>query len=186
MKLSNATIGAIVGCIVAVAALTPAHAAVSADDGIDVSGMHVEHGVDLTGPVFIADEHGGLTSANIDESRHTAVANPRGARASGCNWYRMTIPVGGAWYTSVDGCSLIGINDSAAHIYGWEVDPNSHGNPCMQGRGYNKVGSTWTAQYVAIGCGSYGAKSVRIGNVITTAKVKGQSIGATGTSLVFY
>lgn len=86
MRVVNAAIGAIVGCIVAVAALTPAHATASTDDAIDLSGMHVEEGV----------------------------------------------------------------------------------------------------QYVAIGCGSYGAKSVRIGNVITTAKVKGQSIGTTGTSLVFY
>lgn len=169
------------GAILAAAGAAPAIAA--GNDTVDISGIQVENGTPLGGPAFLVDEDGSMQPVTIDRTGDTA--SPSRARA-GCDWYRMAVPVGGAWYTSVDGCSLIGTTASAAHIYGWEVDPHSNGNPCMQGRGYTKVGSSWVANWVALGCGSAGAKKVTIGNVITTAKVKGQSIGQFGTALVFY
>jgi hypothetical protein len=85
----------------------------------------------------------------------------------------------------VDGCSLIGATAKAAHVYKYEVNSNSKGNPCVQGRGYKKAGTSWSPQFSPIGCGNKGSKNITIGNVITVSKVKAQSIGATGTALVF-
>lgn len=181
MKKLRTAIAILGGLVLASAGAVPAGAAET--DTIDISGLQVEQGTPIDGPAFLLDEEGSMQPMTIDRTGETA--SPSRARA-GCNWYRMAIPVGGAWHTSVDGCSLIGTTASAAHIYGWEVDPHSNGNPCMQGRGYTKVGSSWVANWVALGCGSAGAKKVTIGNVITTAKVKGQSIGQFGTALVFY
>jgi len=135
----------------------------------------------LDGPLYLAGDDGSMTLVGRDGVVDSGGRTPR----AGCSWTSMTVPVGGAWYTSVDGCSLIGATATATHAYKYEVDSNSKGNPCVQGRGYKKVGTSWSANYEAIGCGKSGSKSITIGNVITVSKVKAQSIGATGTALVF-
>jgi hypothetical protein len=135
----------------------------------------------LSGPLYLSDENGESTLVGRD-GKVTPTANPL---AAGCSWTNMTVPLGGAWYTSVDGCSLIGATNSATHLYKYEVDSKSQGSPCVQGRGYTKSGTSWTASYQPIGCGKSGSKTITIGNVITVSKVKAQSTGATGTALVF-
>lgn len=135
----------------------------------------------LSGPLYLADEHGESTLVGSN-GKVMSTINPL---AAGCSWTNMTVPAGGTWFTSVDGCSLIGATNSASHLYKYEVDSKSQGNPCVQGRGYSKTGTSWSASYQPIGCGKSGSKTITIGNVITVSKVKAQSIGTVGTALFF-
>ncbi|RDV45037.1 hypothetical protein DOE76_09920 [Leifsonia sp. ku-ls] len=159
--------------------VTPANASESTPS--NPYGATVVDEAGLSGPLYLSDEEGESTLVGRDGKVGLTV-NPV---AAGCSWTNMTVPLGGAWYTSVDGCSLIGATNTATHLYKYEVDSNSKGNPCVQGRGYTKVGTSWSASYQAIGCGKSGSKTITIGNVITVSKVKAQSIGTTGTALVF-
>lgn len=177
-RWTKASLGAVVVLAASLLATAPAQAA-EEPDTIDVSSLQVLPGVDLDGPLVAVDENGTEYPAVIQGGQVLVDAQP----LAGCSWYNMVIPVGGAWYNSVNGCSLIGFDATSKHYYQWVVDPNSNGTACMQGRGYKKVGVSWVEAYYGLGCGSNGSGNLTIGNVITNAKVKGQSIGTTGTSL---
>ncbi|UAJ80710.1 hypothetical protein IT072_06775 [Leifsonia sp. ZF2019] len=182
MKKTVRGLAASLGGAALVASLLTGGAATAAEpDSGAPYGAVIADPAGLSGPLYLAGEDG---SATLVGSDGTIGAAGRTSRA-GCSWTNMAVPAGGAWYTSVDGCSLIGATATATHAYKYQVDANSKGNPCVQGRGYKKVGTSWSANYEAIGCGKSGSKNITIGNVITVSKVKAQSIGATGTALVF-
>lgn len=132
------------------------------------------------GDLVAVDAHGDGRRAEIVGDGEVAIDD---SAPVVCSWYTFAVPIGGAWYTSVDGCSLVGFDGSSRHQYAWVVDPRSNGTACLQGRGYVKNGVSWQERYEGLGCGKDGGASVVIGNVITNAKVKGQSIGASGTAM---
>lgn len=166
-------------CVLMLAGSSEAAMAASALPGVDLDQVYITPDARLSGEVFLLDNEGNETPVSIgDDGTVKTSPEPRG-----CAWYNMAIPVGGGWYTSVDGCSLIGTTNGAQHTYEFAVDPNSHSNACVTGRGYKKVGTSWQPQYQGIGCGSSGAGTVTIGNVATVGKVQAQSIGSTGSAI---
>lgn len=148
---------------------------------LDISGHQVAADFKFDGRLIAVDHEGNKFAATVGPKSDVAVIDRENVAA--CSWYTMAIPVGGAWYTSVPGCSLVGFDAQSKHLYQWVVDPHSNGTACLQGRGYKKVGVSWQEQYSGIGCGTGGNGNVVIGNVITNAKVMGRSIGTTGTGL---
>lgn len=185
MKKPITAITSGVGTILLAGALftgtVPAHAEEPGETILDISEHYVDPGIDPSAPVFVVDENGTEYPATVNDDQ-TVTFTPDDQSAA-CAWYNMVVPWGGRWYTSVDGCSLIGVNDNATHLYEWVVDPNSNGTVCMQGRGYYKIGVSWEPNWTDIGCGTVGGSYVTIGKVYTVAKVQGSSIGTTGTVL---
>jgi hypothetical protein len=167
-------------CIVASG---PAHAETSSptEEGIVVSSIQVAADFVADGPLIAVDEGGRGFHADYETDDHVIQIDQQVAAA--CSWYNFVAPVGGAWHESVPGCSLVGFDASSKHYYKWVVDPNSKGSACIQGRGYKKNGVSWVEQYEGLGCGKKGEGDIVIGNVITNAKIKGQSVGLTGTSM---
>jgi hypothetical protein len=176
-KLASGVAGVLLGAGLLGGAI-PVHAE-EANIELDISGHYVEAGANLSGPLFVVDENGNQYSATLKDD-HTVTYKTE--VSAGCSWYNMVVPFGGAWHTSVNGCSLIGVNNSATHEYRWDVDNNSKGIACLKGRGYYLDGY-WREKWDNLGCGKGANQLVTIGKVITVAKVQGQSIGSTGTAL---
>jgi hypothetical protein len=133
---------------------------------LDISGHQVAADFKFDGRLIAVDHEGTKFAATVEPKSDVAVIDRENAAA--CSWYTMAIPVGGAWYTSVPGCSLVGFDAQSRHLYQWVVDPHSNGTACLQGRGYKKVSVSWQEQYSGIGCGTGG--NVVIGNVSLTPR----------------
>lgn len=102
-------------------------------------------------------------------------ASSRSLEAAAACSYRNAMFVNySGWQQTVDGCGVIGWDDTARWGYDWEQDIFAHnsGPSCMQGRGYYNSTATITRWYGA-GCGSGGSASAYIGNRATVAKMRG-------------
>lgn len=156
-----------------------------------------------SGPVTVIDDRGVVSVDSVTlegaagEQRALEPAGrlaseplaPSAALAS-C-WRNWVAPGSASWYTSVDGCSLIGVTSTAMAGYSWTVDWASLGSACLKGRGYYYLswpgGGSWYQTYRSVGCGASGSSgggSVLWGNVASVKKVQmyatSSPIGAAG------
>ena len=152
-----------------------------------------------TAPVIVFDDTGqpmpleDLSIVSVDGSvtaLSVVSATDRSTLAS-C-WYGWVAPGTATWYTSVPGCSVIGISPEAVVGYSWTVDFKSLGSACLKGRGYVARhlpggGNTYDEYYPSLGCGSSGASGggvVKWGEVASNKAVQmmatSSPVGAAG------
>ncbi|GAA2926183.1 hypothetical protein GCM10010458_05120 [Microbacterium luteolum] len=133
---------------------------------------------DETGnPVAVSDIE--LIYADGQTAKVEAVDTTNRAALAGCSWYSWVAPGTGTWYTSVNGCSFIGLNAATQVGYSWTVDSNSSGSACLNGRGYQYLtwpgGGGYSELWGGIGCGSggdSGGDALPWGNVASTKRIK--------------
>lgn len=129
------------------------------------------------------------TSLEVGDTLSTAQARsiegaetpaPGVVSAAACSWTNFVWPGTGATYTSSDGCGLIGFDIYATHYYEWQKDAFSSGRACNEGRGYKKIrnATSYSVYWAGLGCGTSGAATVSIGEVITVAKIRGSAPSA--------
>ncbi|MGQ0576206.1 MAG: hypothetical protein ACT4RN_18675 [Pseudonocardia sp.] len=93
-------------------------------------------------------------------------------------------PPGGRGKVSQSRCSVIGYDDTAKISYRWSVGYPSNGRACVEGRGFVPLqGPTpsgrppgYVEKWFSLGCGVRGGGAVPVGNQITTAKVRAESL----------
>lgn len=141
---------------------------------------------DPTAPALVFDETGNpvpvsdieLVYADGKSAKVATVDITNKAALAGCSWYSWVAPGTGTWYTSVNGCSFIGLTAATPVGYGWTVDSNSVGSACLKGRGYQYLswpgGGGYSEFWGAIGCGSggdSGSDTMPWGNVASTKRI---------------
>lgn len=132
---------------------------------------------DPTGDVVIAGSPQARSVQEQISATDAVTVAPEASALASCTSYSFSIPGTGSTYTSVPGCSFIGLNSSVKATYNWDRNFNSSGTPCMSGRGYYQQtqGSTNYVMYWR-GFGCYrtsGSDTVSWGNVASTKQMRG-------------
>lgn len=165
----------------------------------EVTDIAVMPGFDPAAPAVVLDEIGqpvtvgeiSVVSEGGETHQLAAVPSTNRAALASC-WKGWVAPGTGTWYTSVPGCSVIGISADTTVGYDWTVDFNSLGTGCLQGKGYKARhlpggGNVWDEYYGSLGCGGGGSSGggvIKWGNVASTKQVQMMSastpVGAAG------
>lgn len=148
---------------------------------------------DAESPAVVLDAEGqpisvndiSIVSTEGEVTELSAVSNTDRSTLASC-WRTWVAPGTGTWYTSVNGCSFIGLDAATTVGYSWTVDSNSIGAACLKGRGYKARhlpggGNVWDEYYDSIGCGSSldtGGGTIKWGNVASNKGVKMMSTSA--------
>lgn len=151
MKKINVVSASLVSAAVAASALVtavPANAA-SGDEKVSVPpNVVVDESFDPNGEIVVIGDGPSTLSGDCKDRAFTAVV---------------------VMSESLNGCSVIGWNNSAQATYKW-YKHQGNANPCIWGKSFNsKHAPTWTA----LDCGTGRTKNVPWGNVAGTKKVKG-------------
>lgn len=128
-------------------------------------------------PVSVSDV--ALVQADGESIEVPTIDTTSRSALAGCSWYSWVAPGTGTWYSSVNGCSFIGLTAATEVGYSWTVDSNSVGSACLKGRGYQYLtwpgGGGYSEFYGPIGCGSGGSAggdSLPWGNVASTKRLQ--------------
>lgn len=165
----------------------------------ELTDIAVMPGFDASAPAVVLDAGGKPVAVrNIEvvgsegETQALSVVSPTDRTALLSCWKSWVAPGTGTWYTSVPGCSVIGISPDTTVGYTFTVDLNSLGSACLKGQGYSARhlpggGTAYDSYYGGLGCvaaGGTGGGVVTWGEVASTKRVQAQSfsipVGAAG------
>lgn len=158
--LASIGVVAAAGCFAALSVAAPASAA-TIEPSTEVQGVHVDSGFDPSKGVEVAGaENRGLS---VDGS-------PAQARVSSCEVWRNAVAIPGGYRNSVNGCALIGANNSVSVIYAWtRTGGTSKSKACVQGKGFNAIHAPiWQNA----GCGTGGSTGIFWGNVAANKQIR--------------
>ena len=184
MKSSNVTkFSSTLVAAVMLFSLFPGAANASSDstDG-KIPGITVKSDFDFDRPVFQDKKlQDSLSADQLADPDAKAIEVQPMAGCGGTTSYALA---GAAWYLSSDGCSHIGLTDTAQRYYSWQKGQFAPANACVRARGYQYNGAV---VWISAGCGTSGVTAVPWGRVASVSKVQVSSMSlVAGTNVIWY